>query len=406
MAASGLLLAGLVHGADDVLRLPVGDPERRDQASAVVLDAITDTRTGDLLSPDQLAKRLADKRILFVGEEHTNIDFHRAQARIIRALHEAGRPVVIALEMFPYTSNEILSRWSDGQLSDRQFLRQVEWNRHWGYRWEYYRAIFWYARNHGLAMAGINAPRDVIRAVRTDGFGDLPEADRKHLPASVDTDSADYERLFRAYFGADDSVHAAIGSEQWRGMFRAQCTWDAVMGWNALGALDGRGGDAIVVALLGTGHVAYGLGAERQISDRLPGGIASLLPLSVADGRGNRVATVQSSYADYVWGVPPAREPLYPTLGVSLAGRFGDEAGRIIQVGAGTVGGRAGFRVGDIVLGMNGTAFTTAENFRALINELRWGDIADFDIRRGEQVMALTVVFRRSTGPAEPEPAR
>ena len=37
------------------------------------------------------------------------------------------------------------------------------------------------------------------------------------------------------------------------------------MGWNALQALRTHGGDkAIMVVLVGSGHVAYGLGAERQ----------------------------------------------------------------------------------------------------------------------------------------------
>ena len=51
-----------------------------------------------------------------------------------------------------------------------------------------------------------------------------------------------------------------------QGMFRAQCTWDAAMGWNALQALKKHGGEkAIMVVLIGSGHVAYGLGAERQV---------------------------------------------------------------------------------------------------------------------------------------------
>ncbi|NIO13100.1 MAG: hypothetical protein GTN86_03245, partial [Xanthomonadales bacterium] len=86
-----------------IFDLPIGDPDRRHGQTQVILDGIVDTREGDEIDPGTLAVRLQAIRVLFVGEDHTNMDFHRVQARLIRALHEAGREVFIGLEMFPYT---------------------------------------------------------------------------------------------------------------------------------------------------------------------------------------------------------------------------------------------------------------------------------------------------------------
>ena len=83
------------------LTLEIGDPARKDKKADLVLDAITDTRTGELLSPAEVAERLADKRLVLVGESHTDINFHRAQLRIIQELNKAGRKVLLGLEMFP-----------------------------------------------------------------------------------------------------------------------------------------------------------------------------------------------------------------------------------------------------------------------------------------------------------------
>jgi uncharacterized iron-regulated protein len=69
-----------------------------------VLDAVTDTRAGEPLTPRELAARLKDVRLLFVGENHTSIEFHAAQRRVIEELQRAGRRVLIGLEMYPYTS--------------------------------------------------------------------------------------------------------------------------------------------------------------------------------------------------------------------------------------------------------------------------------------------------------------
>ena len=63
------------------------------------------------------------------------------------------------------------------------------------------------------------------------------------MPETVNTDSDEHRQLFRAYFEDDDAVHVTISEEQWEGMFRAQCTWDAAMGFNARMALERHGGE-------------------------------------------------------------------------------------------------------------------------------------------------------------------
>ena len=103
-----------------VFDLEIGDPKRKGRQAAVVLDGITDTTTGELLTPQELAERLADTRILFIGEDHTDMDSHRVQARIIEELHRNGREVMVGLEMFPYTRQEILNEWSGGSADRRR----------------------------------------------------------------------------------------------------------------------------------------------------------------------------------------------------------------------------------------------------------------------------------------------
>ena len=193
----------------------------------MVLDGITNTATGDLLTPGELVERLADTRILFIGEDHTDMDFHRVQARVLEELHRTGREVMIGLEMYPYTRQAILDEWSDGSLTEEDFVESSGWYESWGYRWDYYRRIFLFAKDNGIEMFGVNIPRDHVRTVRTKGFEGLSAEQAAHMPETVNTDSVEHRQLFRAYFAEDDALHAAIGDEQWEGMFRAQCTWDA-----------------------------------------------------------------------------------------------------------------------------------------------------------------------------------
>jgi uncharacterized iron-regulated protein len=391
---------GLPHGAaaeDKTLHLAVGDSARKGREAPVVLDAVTDTRTGDLLTPAELAAKLADARLVLVGESHTDIDFHRAQLRVIEALQKAGRPVLIGLEMYPYTEQPYLDQWTQGLLTEEGFVQLSHWYKNWGYHWGYYRDIFLFARDHGLPMFAVNAPRDVVTAVRQKGFESLTPEQAAHLPRHVDTSSAEHRTLFRAYFGEDDPLHGGMTPEQVEGMFAAQTTWDAAMAHNALRALAEHGGPgSVMVVLAGTGHVVYGLGIQRQaVAQGFTGRIATVVPVAVQDEDGAPIAVVQASYADFLWGLPPAADPLYPSLGLSLASGEGEAGRKVIFVAKDSAAAGAGFQVGDLLLSMDGAPLSDKESLNRALAGKRWGDAATFAARRGDQNVDLRAVFRR-----------
>jgi uncharacterized iron-regulated protein len=384
---------------DKPYRMEIGDPARKTQKADLVLDAITDTRTGDLLSPAQLAERLADKRIVFMGESHTDIFFHRAQLQVIQALHDAGREVLIGLEMYPYTKQELLDNWVAGRYTEEGFLEISQWYEAWGYHWDYYRSIFLFAKENGLPMYGLNTPREIIAAVRKKGFDELTEEEQAQMPPDIDTDNADHLELFKAYFEGED-FHSSMTDEQWMGMFSAQCTWDATFGNNALKALEKHPDpNAILVVLVGSGHVTYDLGIQRQIAQWEQVPMATVIPISVVDGDGVAIPQVQSSYADFLWGMPPVTDPIYPSLGISTRST-GDEGQRtVIFIGEGTVGEKAGFQMGDMLVSMDGHPITNKEALAILMSQKRWGDTAVVKVQRGEEEVDLNLAFRRTVQP-------
>lgn len=385
----------LVARAQEPANLPIGDPARRDKSVDLVLDGIQDTAKGDLITPRELAARLAGVRVVFVGESHTSIEYHNVQRRLIEELTAAGRKVFVGLEMYPYTEQEWLDKWSAGSMSEADFLKDSRWYKNWGYHWLYYRDIFLFAKEHRLRMFGVNTPREVVAAVRRKGFANLTPEEAARIPAKIDTSSDDHKRLFRAYFSPEDSLHTSgMTEEQFSAMYNAQATWDATMGYNAVQALQKYGDkDTIMVVLIGSGHVAYGLGAERQAKTWFDGPIASVIPMAVQDDKGVK-PPVRASYANFVWGVAPEKAPLYPTLGLSTGAR-GAEGYPVIAVQKDSVAAEAGFQVKDTLVAMDGVAITETEVLNRLMSAKRWADGAEFQVKRGTETLTLKAAFRR-----------
>lgn len=388
--------AGAVGQA--VLHMELGDPARRGREVDVVLDGITDTATGELVTPAQMAAKLADVGVLFIGENHTNQDFHDVQLRTIRALHDAGREVLIGLEMFPYTEQTVLDNWIAGRYTEPGFVDLGRWYDNWGYHWRYYREIFLYARDQGLAMYAINSPRELVKAVRSKGFDSLTPEEAAHLPPTLAPESDEHQRMFRAFFDKDDALH--MNAQMLDGLYRGQTMWDATMGWNALQALKQHGGtNAIMVVLIGAGHVTFGLGSERQIDPHYDGRIASVVPLTVVDDEGAPVKKVRASYANFVWGLPEERDTLYPSIGVSLMGALGKEPRQVIQVSKDSIAARAGVKVGDVLLAIDGTSVDSEQTLRRTVAAYRWGDSLTARIRRDGKDLDVVIPVRRKVAP-------
>jgi uncharacterized iron-regulated protein len=297
--------------------------------------------------------------------------------------------------MFPYPEQPVLDNWANGRYTEDGFVELGRWYDNWGYHWNFYRNIFLFAKQNGIRMYAVNSPRDVVKSVRTKGFENLTAEEAAHLPPKLAAENDEHRDLYRASFDKDDALH--MNEQQLGGLYRAQTMWDATMGWNALQALKAHGGPkAIMVVLIGAGHVTYGLGAERQIAPWYDGKIASLVPVSVVDDEGKLVKQVRASYANFVWGVPQELEPLYPSLGVSLMGSLGKEPGQIIQVSGKSVADRAGIKVGDVLLSLDGTVIGSDNTLRRLMAEYRWGDVVQVGIRRDGQPLTVPVPLRRA----------
>ena len=216
---------------------------------------IFDLVARDYVSFPTMMSDLENVRLVFIGELHDHPGHHLAQLQVIRALHEAGIPLAIGLEMFRAEYQFVLDNWVKGVLPERQFLTYYRNN--WSL-WPLYRDIFFYARKNAIPMVGLNISREITRKVASSGFESLSKRQRRGLPmVRCDVDER-YQAYMRRVLGKH--VH---GGAKFLNFCEAQMVWDVTMANHLLTYLKSHPQKTVVV-LAGSGH-AWKFGIPEQI---------------------------------------------------------------------------------------------------------------------------------------------
>ncbi len=138
----------------------------------------------------------------------------------------------------------------------------------------------------------------------------------------------------------------------------AQTVWDRAMAQIMADYLKQAPG-ALVVGIMGAGHVRDGHGVAHQLKDL---GIAQTGALMTWDHADN-CANLGKGFADALYVIqPPAGNT--PRLGVATEPAAGESGGlRIVEVTAGSIAATAGLKKGDVILEIAGRP---AKNFMTL----------------------------------------
>lgn len=408
IVVAGLLTSGPV-GAGELDLLPLGDPARAFEVASVAPGEVYDTASEVVLDTGALADRLATARVILLGEEHTAMDQKLFHAELLEALARRRSDLVLGMEFFDRSQDEILARWSRGEIDEEELLAATEWYERGGYRFEYYRPVMAVARRYGLRVVGLNVPREIPRAVNRGGLEALDDEQRAVVGEVDPGGSPQHRYLVSRYFG--DTV-AMLPPGWFDNMYAAQCLWDTVMARSILAALPPEGA---VVAIAGSGHVAYGLGISRRIADaRAAAGaepleVATFCPVTAPPpdpegephghpmGGGHDMAMPAAparfvrSLADLVGGFADhGGIEAFPSLGLQL----GDVDGPAVSMAfPDTPAAAAGLVHGDRIVDLNGWAPPDLAALRRRLATLEWGDRVDLRIARGGDELDVAMLL-------------
>ncbi|MFZ7125843.1 MAG: ChaN family lipoprotein [Desulfobacterales bacterium] len=228
-----------------------------------------EVESGQVMPLEEAVERMADSRIVLVGEHHTRASHHEAQLQIISALEKSGRSVAVGFEMFRSDANPDLESWVDGTLSEEAFERIYLDN--WNFPWPLYRMLFVHAREAGLPLIGLNVSREITRQVARQGFQSLSEAQKGSLPIVT----CDVDENYMAFIRGAHGAHGH-GGMNFTHFCEAQLVWDKSMAANAVRYIDANPGKALVV-IAGTGHARKG-GIPAQIREISKAPFTVILP--------------------------------------------------------------------------------------------------------------------------------
>lgn len=296
-------------------------------------------RSGDRASPARLFADLSQRPIILLGETHDNPEHHRWQLHTLAGLQSRTEKLVIGFEMFPRSAQSALDEWVKGNLTAKSFLKKINWRKIWGFDPKLYMPLFNFARMHSIPMVALNVDRGLVSRVGAEGWNSVPENERQGLtdPAPA---SGSYERILADVYQSkkamkahdmelggpsktqkktaadDETITDLMQKPGFKRFVAAQLTWDRAMA-EGLFMAKRKHSDALIVGVMGTGHLSNFHGVPHQLDDLGMAGSAVLIPVDTKEA----CDKLGANYADFIFTV---KSPAHPDrrrarLGVQLA---------------------------------------------------------------------------------------
>jgi len=317
---------------------------------------------------EQIIPVLAEKRVVFIGEQHTRYDHHLTQLEIIRRLHALHPQLAIGMEMFQQPFQRYLDEYVAGSIDEHTMLQATEYFRRWRMDYRLYAPILRYAREHGLPLIALNVPNELTHEVAHAGLDGLSDAYRQQLPADIAPADEAYRQRLKEVFELHPKEQ---GHENFDHFVEAQLLWDEGMAERAAAYLIAHP-DHHLVVLAGNQHLAWDNTIPQRLQRRTAVTMASIL--------NSWSGAVAPGLADFL--LLPEERVLAPagTLGV-LLGEDKDQVSitAVLENGASDA---VGIKTGDRIIAINNNAINSISGLRLAMWDKQPGDTINVDTVR------------------------
>jgi aminopeptidase N len=349
-------------------------------------NTIVELETGQVISLPELVERLADDRVVFIGEYHNHPQQHKNQLDLIKALHAQQPNLVVGLEIFDRDRQKLLDDWAEGRMDEKALKAAVLGRVLGGDTFMVYWPLLKWAGENQVKMLALNAPRKIVSRVAMQGLDALTPEEREQIAQDIEIGPDEYrnrvETAFKGHTG-----HVNLDN-----FFTAQVVWDETMSETLADYLQSNEGQNMrAVVIAGNEHVFRGYGVPNRTYRRMnEPQTAILAPVTTDD------ETLTADDADYIWITEPYVPPKRPRLGVELDK---DQEGRTIvkSLVKGSEAERIGLAAGDVLVKLNGKEITS---FMDLHKAAVQGDVDkehELEVDRNGEILTFHFRFRLSS---------
>ena len=388
LAYLSIFILALVHSslkADDCV--PVGK--------------VLQPKTNTWINTAKLIRASADERIVLLGEHHDNMEHHRWQLQMITGLHTLNEDIVLGFEMFPRKVQPVLDRWVNGELTEQQFLKQVDWTTYWSFDARLYMPMFHYARMNNIPVYALNIERSLIRQVGKEGWKNI-SVDQREGISDPEPASAGYRQMLAGVFMQHGEKHSHPPTEElvaktmamsgFKRFVESQLVWDRAMA-EAIASGVREHPQAQFVAVLGSGHMMYRYGVPEQLAALGLPKASVMIPWD----REFECDYIQADFADAVIGLKSIRLSKAeenvdkPRLGVYLEAADG---GVIIgKVVADSIAEQLMLQPNDVIAVIAGIKITEVSQVIDIVQATQFGTWLPITIKRGTELIKLVAKF-------------
>ncbi len=287
------------------------------------------------------------KQIVYVGENHDRFAHHWTQLQVIRGMYARNPKIAIGMEMFQRPSQKALDDYINGLISERVFLKRSEYFKRWGMDYNLYKPILDFAREKKIPVVALNLRQEITRKVSRKGMDSLDGEERKLLPRQIDFSDQKYRDRLETIF----RKHKMPGGENLDFFYQAQILWDETMSQSIDDFLKNHP-DRQMVVLTGSGHLAFGSGVPNRTFRR--NGLSYAIILNDREN--------EPAIADYLVYPGAIQTISAPKMMVMLSEKDGKV--RVEDFPKESVSKKAGLKVGDILLSLDGEPIDSIEDVK------------------------------------------
>ena len=259
--------------------------------------ATTQSEIGFTLPQQQIVTQLQTANVVYLGETHDLEWDHQQQLAIIQALFKHNSKLAIGMEMFQRPTQPILDRYSAGNITAAELRQQSEFDKRWGFKWEYYAPILEFAKAQHLPLIALNTPTEITRKASKQGLESLTKAELQYIPPIAEIDRTNIE--YRGMISASYQQHAgivSIASRSFDRFYTAQLLWDETMA-ERVANFANQNPDRQTIVLAGSSHIIYGYGIPDRVQRRLASSKFSQKTVLLS----HDVDPQQPQPADFIW---------------------------------------------------------------------------------------------------------